>query len=153
MRWVHSIMPSKSGRTNGWVFDLCRLSPETFGHSVYWQLLHTQFCYFTVFTGATFLLLSSKGLFVTLTRPGWGSGPRRFMPACNVLVLTTGWCDVARSWRYLAFERAPTAKTEGWNWVLLHLCSLLPPLARKKWCGWGCAGSIPLYFQPLASVN
>lgn len=107
MWWVHSIMPSKSGRTNGWVFDLCRLSPETFGHSVYWQLLHTQFCCFTVFTGATFHLLSSKGLFVTLTRPGWGSGLRKFMPAYNVLVLTTGRCDVARSWRYWPLNGLP----------------------------------------------
>lgn len=36
---AHSIMPDKSGRTNGWGLHSGRLSTETFGRSVSWVLL------------------------------------------------------------------------------------------------------------------
>lgn len=53
MRWVHSIMPRKSGRTNGRVFDSHGLSTETFVPFISWLLLSTQFCHCPlVFMGA-----------------------------------------------------------------------------------------------------
>lgn len=157
MWWVHSIMPNKSGRTNRWVFDSHRLSTKTFGHSISWLLLSTQFCcFYIVFTDAALLLLVNKGLVVPLhcLNRIW---PKGIAANVCVLILTAGPCNVDRSWCYPALEGAPLGMTEGWNWALLQelciFCSLLPPLERKQQCGWGNTGPAPLYFQLRASAN
>lgn len=156
MWWIHSIMPSTSGGTNGWVFDSRRLNTETFGHSISWLFLSTQFCCFT---------LSSR----VQPRSGWStkgwlchwlnrSWPKGIPANVHALILTAGWCNVDRSWCYLALEGShpcvwPRDETGPFHGNFCIFCSFLPLLDRKQQRGWGDTGPAPLYFQPLASAS